>query len=208
MAKLRVREIAEKRGYNLTQLQLDTRVNMGVTGRYWHNKVRAVSLDILERLAGVLQVTVSDLIDNETAGEADVMPLPRYLYVLFEVLQSDKRFVPLPLAEFEARILPLLPHAHTMTREKFIAEVARACFVLADVEDEIPALVREGRARRAAEKAKNAPVWLSADMVRDLDERKRREAQAPHGGEQRETDPVQHGIEIQAVRQAERQTGK
>ena len=200
MAKLRVREIAEKRGYNLTQLQLDTRVNMGVTGRYWHNKVRAVSLDILERLAGVLQVTVSDLIDNETAGEADVMPLPRYLYVLFEVLQSDKRFVPLPLAEFEARILPLLPRAQGMTREKFIAEVARACFVLASPSpsQEIPAI----------RKGKNAPIWLSADMVRDLDERKRREAQAPHGGEQRETDPVQHGIEIQAVRQAERQTGK
>jgi len=199
MARLRVKEVAIEQGYGLSRLQMDAHLNISIVGRYWHNKVRAVSLDILERLASVLQVNVTDLIDNEGNtthnGGAAETPIPRFLYVLFEVLQSDRRFVPLSLTAFEARILPLLPRAQGMSREKFIAEVARACIVLASPSQEIPAI----------RKGKNAPVWLSADMVRDLDERKRREAQAPHGGEQRETDPVQYGIEIQAVRQ---ETGK
>jgi transcriptional regulator with XRE-family HTH domain len=65
MAMLKVDEIARSRGYSQARLSMESRVNPSVLSRYWHNQVRAVSLDILEALARVLGVEVTDLISND-----------------------------------------------------------------------------------------------------------------------------------------------
>jgi len=70
-AILQVRNIAEARGYNLTRLQQETHLNMGVVSRYWHNKIRAVSFDVLEKIATVLNVGVVRLITDITSAEME-----------------------------------------------------------------------------------------------------------------------------------------
>lgn len=65
MATLQVDKIAQARGVNMSRLQVDSKLGMSIVARYWHNKVRAVSLDVLEALARALRVQVTDLIDND-----------------------------------------------------------------------------------------------------------------------------------------------
>ncbi len=65
MAMLKVDQVAKSRGYSQARLSMESRINPSVLSRYWNNKIRSVSLDILEILASVLQVGVTDLISND-----------------------------------------------------------------------------------------------------------------------------------------------
>ena len=78
MGKLRVREIAEGQGLNMSQLQRQSGLTMGVIRRYWYNTVNGladgeplqmVSLEYLNRLAEVLQVRAGDLLSEEKPEE-------------------------------------------------------------------------------------------------------------------------------------------
>ncbi len=70
VARLRLKEIAEERGLNISQLQRQTGLDMGMVRRYWYNEGRKgplteVNLVALAKLAEVLGVQPSDLIEDE-----------------------------------------------------------------------------------------------------------------------------------------------
>lgn len=71
MAMLQLDKVAQGKGYNMAKLQVASRLNMSIVSRYWHNKVRSVSLDILEDFAKVLGVQVTDLISDEPEVQGD-----------------------------------------------------------------------------------------------------------------------------------------
>ena len=78
MGKLRVRQIAEGQGLNMSQLQRQSGLTMGVIRRYWYNTVNGladgeplqmVSLDHLNRIADVLQVRPGALLSEDDPQE-------------------------------------------------------------------------------------------------------------------------------------------
>ncbi len=62
MARLRLREIAEAQGMNMSQVQRRTGLTMGAVRRYWHNQSGMVSLDALDKLAALLGMEPGELI--------------------------------------------------------------------------------------------------------------------------------------------------
>jgi DNA-binding Xre family transcriptional regulator len=73
MARLRVREMAEARGMNMSQLQRQARLTMNMVRRYWYNTadgkeqgapLKEVSLPALDSLAAVFDVSPGDLFDR------------------------------------------------------------------------------------------------------------------------------------------------
>lgn len=97
MASLRVKELAQERGYTMTTLKNDTGLNMSQVSSYWHDKVRAVSLDILATIAGVLGVLVSDLIANDEGRRSTTEMLDE----LYGVLKQKRLVTPITLTTFE-----------------------------------------------------------------------------------------------------------
>ncbi len=78
MGKLRVREIAERQGLNMSQLQRQSGLTMGVIRRYWYNTVNGladgeplqmVSLEHLNRIAEVLRVRSGALLSEDDTQE-------------------------------------------------------------------------------------------------------------------------------------------
>ena len=78
MIKVRVREVAEQKGLNLSQLQRKCDTPMGSVRRYWYAAVggkekgkplRSVDLDVLERLAKALEVNYCELLVDEPPEE-------------------------------------------------------------------------------------------------------------------------------------------
>ncbi len=74
MARLRLRELAEERGLNMSQVQRRSGLTMGAVRRYWYNTqdgkidgppLALVSLDALEKLASLLHVHPGELIVSE-----------------------------------------------------------------------------------------------------------------------------------------------
>lgn len=71
MAKLRVRELAERRGLKISDLARETKLNVALVRRYWYNTasgtdqgepLNEVRLSALDRLASLLEVKPGDLI--------------------------------------------------------------------------------------------------------------------------------------------------
>lgn len=67
--RLRVKEIAEARGLNRSQLQLKSGVTLPLLNRYWSNNTTEVKLDALEKIARALQVSVGDLFEESQEEE-------------------------------------------------------------------------------------------------------------------------------------------
>ncbi len=70
MARLRLKEIAEERGLNISQVQRQAGLDMGMVRRYWYNEGRKgplteVNLVALAKLAEVLGVRPSELIEDD-----------------------------------------------------------------------------------------------------------------------------------------------
>lgn len=75
MVQLKIKELATERGFNISRLQRKAGLTAGVTRRYWYasstgrsdeiGTLRQVDLNTLESIAKVLNVTVSQLIDND-----------------------------------------------------------------------------------------------------------------------------------------------
>ncbi len=71
MARLRVREIAEQKGMNITDLQLranritNARLTYATVHALWHNKTKRPDLDTLAAVARALDVEPGDLIVAE-----------------------------------------------------------------------------------------------------------------------------------------------
>lgn len=73
MARLRLRELAEARGFNMSSLSRDTRLTLNMIRRYWYNTANGlengpplteVSLPALDAIADVLGVKPGDLIER------------------------------------------------------------------------------------------------------------------------------------------------
>ncbi len=65
MARLRLKELAEERGLNMSQLQRRSGLTMGMVRRYWLNETGEVSLEALDRLAALLDVNPGELLVHE-----------------------------------------------------------------------------------------------------------------------------------------------
>jgi DNA-binding Xre family transcriptional regulator len=62
LLRLRVKEMAEERGMNRSQLQLKSGVTLPLLNRYWHNNTTEIKLDALEKIARALGVRAGDLL--------------------------------------------------------------------------------------------------------------------------------------------------
>lgn len=71
MAKLRIKEIAEAKGLNRSQLQIKAGVTLPMLNRYWSNDTESVHLASMDRIAKALGVQVCDLFatDEPQKGE-------------------------------------------------------------------------------------------------------------------------------------------
>lgn len=74
MARLRIRELAEAAGLNISQLQRKADITMGTARRYWYNTrdgktegdpLEELNLPVLHAIAKVLGVKVKDLLSEE-----------------------------------------------------------------------------------------------------------------------------------------------
>jgi transcriptional regulator with XRE-family HTH domain len=70
MARLRLRELAEARGLNMSQVQRQSGLTMGMVRRYWYNEgkdgpLNEVQLEALDTLARLLGVQAGDLLESE-----------------------------------------------------------------------------------------------------------------------------------------------
>jgi transcriptional regulator with XRE-family HTH domain len=74
MTKLRVQEVAKEKGFNIMSLARETKLDIRLVRRYWHNQVNSVSLTALDEMAAVLGVHFFDLFD--TAPTGDTAPAP------------------------------------------------------------------------------------------------------------------------------------
>jgi transcriptional regulator with XRE-family HTH domain len=65
MARLRVRQIAEEQQISMSELSRRADVNITTVRRIWRDSHHNVSFHVLEKLALVLHVRVTGLIDDE-----------------------------------------------------------------------------------------------------------------------------------------------
>lgn len=64
MRLLKVKEVAQSKGVTITQLERLSSINMKTLQAIWHNPRHAASFKTLERIAEVLNVRVTDLIED------------------------------------------------------------------------------------------------------------------------------------------------
>lgn len=71
MARLRVRELAEAQGMNMSTLSRESKLTLNMVRRYWYNTadgkehglpLAEVRLDALDKIANILSVNPGDLI--------------------------------------------------------------------------------------------------------------------------------------------------
>ena len=69
MLRLRIKEVAEERGYNMSSLSRKSDVSFKTVKRLWKDPYQTANTDTLERLATALGVDVRELL--ETVPEDD-----------------------------------------------------------------------------------------------------------------------------------------
>lgn len=62
--RLRVKEVAESKGYNMSSLSRASDVSFGTIKRMWRKPDSGATIDTLSKIAKALQVEISDLIEN------------------------------------------------------------------------------------------------------------------------------------------------
>lgn len=62
MITIRLKEIAEAKGFNQSQVQRQTGLTMGQVRRYWHNETEEVKLSALDKICALLDCEPGDLI--------------------------------------------------------------------------------------------------------------------------------------------------
>lgn len=76
MLRLQLRELAEARGLNISQVQRQTGLDMGLVRRYWYNESGEVRLAALDTLATLLDVDPGELLTRAVEGQPEVKPAP------------------------------------------------------------------------------------------------------------------------------------
>jgi transcriptional regulator with XRE-family HTH domain len=64
MVRLRVREIAQEKRLTISELSRRAGLNIGTVRRVWNDPHHDVSMHVLEKLAGALEVRLTALIDD------------------------------------------------------------------------------------------------------------------------------------------------
>lgn len=64
MLRLRVKEVAEAKGYNMSSLSRKSDVSFNTVKRLFREPYRSTSTHILERIAETLEVNVADLLEQ------------------------------------------------------------------------------------------------------------------------------------------------
>jgi len=62
--RLRVKEVAEAKGFNISTLSRKADVGISTVRRLWHEPKRNVDFYVLERIARALEVPATDLIED------------------------------------------------------------------------------------------------------------------------------------------------
>ncbi len=64
MLRLRVKEVAQRKGLNISQLQRKSDLSYNTVRELWHNPFKEVSTETLNKIARALDVPVTDLIED------------------------------------------------------------------------------------------------------------------------------------------------
>jgi DNA-binding Xre family transcriptional regulator len=64
MVRLKVREVAESQGYNMSSLSRATDMSFNTIKRLWKHPEQGTNVQTLDKIASVLNCSVSDLIEN------------------------------------------------------------------------------------------------------------------------------------------------
>jgi transcriptional regulator with XRE-family HTH domain len=64
MRRLRVKEVAQAKGFTMAKLQRAADINLKTIQAIWHNPRHNVSLNTLDKIAAVLGVPVTELIED------------------------------------------------------------------------------------------------------------------------------------------------
>lgn len=64
MITIRLKELAEARGLNQSQVQRRTGVTMGLVRRYWFNETKEIKLSSLDKLCALLDCEPGELIQR------------------------------------------------------------------------------------------------------------------------------------------------
>jgi len=62
--RLRVKELAEQRGFNISTLSRKSDVSQNTIRRLWHDPYRHVEISVLEKIARVLGIPTGDLLED------------------------------------------------------------------------------------------------------------------------------------------------
>jgi transcriptional regulator with XRE-family HTH domain len=71
MVRLRVKEVAEAQGYNMSSLSRASDVSFTTIKRLWRRPYGGANVETLDKIAGVLGVSVADLIEHVPDHGAD-----------------------------------------------------------------------------------------------------------------------------------------
>jgi len=64
MIRLRIREVAEKQGYNMARLARRADIDVKTLQRVWHEPTKEISTATLDKIARALGVPASELIES------------------------------------------------------------------------------------------------------------------------------------------------
>jgi putative transcriptional regulator len=70
MIEICLRQIAESKHINKSQLSLRAQVGLGVVRRYWDNETTSIDLRVLDKLCAVLNCEPGDLIRRSYAANS------------------------------------------------------------------------------------------------------------------------------------------
>jgi DNA-binding Xre family transcriptional regulator len=76
MTHLRIRELAEVKGWNIQQLSWEARLSYSTAHALWYDKPKQIDRKILDRVALALGVNVSDLFGGAPEAESKGNSLP------------------------------------------------------------------------------------------------------------------------------------
>lgn len=77
MRRLRVKEVAQAKGFSMAKLQRAADINLKTIQAIWHDPRHNASLNTLDKLAEVLGVPVTELIEDVPAGTEPEVKKPK-----------------------------------------------------------------------------------------------------------------------------------
>jgi transcriptional regulator with XRE-family HTH domain len=77
MRRLRVKEVAQAKGFTMARLQRAADINMKTIQAIWHDPRHNASLNTLDKIAKVLGVPVTDLIEDVPEDAQPVTKKPK-----------------------------------------------------------------------------------------------------------------------------------